>query len=107
MEALDAHDRFIVAYEGLFALVVGVLAKHALRPGDGEGHRAIAVQAVLSVLGLKPAVVQRVIRLHDLRNAKIYRSPIPASEEDASDALQALELMLQHLSKLDSPARRR
>ena len=109
LEALDAHDRFIVAYEGLFALVIGVLASHGLRPGDGEGHRAIAVQAVLAVLGARPALVQQVIRLHDLRNAKIYRSPLPASQEDAADALEALDVMLRQLSlvKLRSSARKR
>lgn len=94
LQALDAHDRFIIAYEGVFAIAMGVLARHGLRPGDGDGHRAIALQAVLAVLKMPPREVQRVIRLHDLRNSKIYRSPLPASEADASDALQALTLML-------------
>lgn len=94
LQQLDPHDRFIVAYEGLFSLAMGVLALYGLRPGDGEGHRAIALQAVLAVLRLDPGEMQRIIRLHDLRNAKVYRSPLPASEADASDALEALDVML-------------
>lgn len=54
----------------------------------------IALQAVLGVLELEPREVQRVTRLHELRNSKIYRSPLPASEADAADALDALRLML-------------
>lgn len=93
--ALEAHDRFLVAYEGLFALAMGVLALYGLRPGDGEGHRAISLQAVLGVLDVPRLQVQKIVRLHDLRNLKIYRSPIPASEGDANDAVEALDLLLQ------------
>ena len=101
---LDPHDRFVVAYEGLFSLAVGVLARYALRPGDGEGHRMIALQAVLGVLELEPREVQRVTRLHELRNSKIYRSPLPASEADAADALDALRLMLARVTGPAKPA---
>lgn len=98
VQALDPHDRFIIAYEGIFSVAMGVLTRHGLRPGDGEGHRAIALQAVLAVLEMPPREVQRVMRLHDLRNSRIYRSPLPASEADASDAQQALTLMLAKAS---------
>jgi hypothetical protein len=107
LPALDAHDRFIVAYEGLFASVVGVLAHYGLRPGDGEGHRAIALQAVLAALKLPPPEIERVIRLHQLRNATIYRSPLPASEADAQDALDALTNLLQEVKSLPRAAPKR
>jgi hypothetical protein len=103
---LDPHDRFVVAYEGLFSLAVGVLARYALRPGDGEGHRVIALQAVLGVLQLDPREVQRVTRLHELRNSKIYRSPLPASLADAADALDCLSLMLAKVLAPGEPSPR-
>lgn len=92
---LRSHDRFVIAYEGLFALAVGVLALYDLRPGDGEGHRVTALQGALGILGLSPSQMSLATRVHDQRNAKIYKLPIDASENDAKDAATVLDASLK------------
>jgi hypothetical protein len=91
---IRSHDRFVIAYEGLFALAVGVLALYDLRPGDGEGHRVTALQGALGTLGLNPGQMALASRIHEQRNAKIYKLPLDASEGDAKDAASILDAAL-------------
>lgn len=67
-----------------------MLALYDLRPGDGEGHRVTALQGALGTLGLNPGQMALASRIHDQRNAKIYKLPIDASEGDAKDAASIL-----------------
>jgi hypothetical protein len=103
---VSAHGRFIVAYEGLYAVTMGTLNMYGLRPGDGEGHRSISLQAVVTALGLSkanPNAIAQVIRLHETRNGRIYRAPIPPiSEADASMAVTLLGQVLVAANKLKS-----
>lgn len=92
---LESHDRFLIAYEGLFAVAQAVLALYELRPGDNDGHRVTALQGAIGILGLKPAEMALAMRVHDQRNAKIYRVPLNASNADANDAAHILDIALK------------
>lgn len=83
--------RFILAYEGMFSVVMAVLEHHEVRPGDSGGHRVTAIQRVASDLKLTAAKQSALGRLHDdcmtlglgeslsRRCAWIRRAPIPSA----------------------------
>lgn len=82
--------RFLLAYEGMFNVVMAVLEFHEVRPGDAGGHRVTAIQRVAADLQLD-AVKQSVLaRLHDVRNRVTYRQPLPPITKADADAMQAL-----------------
>ncbi|MGE4238874.1 hypothetical protein [Ramlibacter sp.] len=85
----------MIAYEGLFALAMGVLAHYQLRPGDKEGHRVTALQGALGVIGLAPQDLALVVWVHEQRNNKIYKMPLDASEAEADDATRLLATALE------------
>lgn len=94
--------RFLLAYEGIHALSMGVLNKAEVRVDSGEGHRQIALQAALMIVdvnGRKPGAATVVMGIHRMRNAKTYHSPLPpVSASQADAAVKALDLMLDAAS---------
>jgi hypothetical protein len=52
---LGPAPRFLLAYEGMFNVVMAVLEFYEVRPGDASGHRATAIGRVAADLGLQPA----------------------------------------------------
>ena len=92
---LGASPQFLLAYEGMFNVVMAVLEFHEVRPGDASGHRATAIGRVAADLGLAPAKRSVLIRLHDVRNRVTYRKPIPpVTKSDAEAMLSILNDML-------------
>jgi hypothetical protein len=82
--------RFLLAYEGMFSVVMAVLEFYAVRPGDAGGHRATAIQRVAADLKLDAAKQSVVARLHDVRNRVTYRAPLPPITKADADALLAI-----------------
>ncbi len=82
--------RFLLAYEGMFNVVMAVLEFHEVRPGDSGGHRATAIQRVAADLHLNPAQQSVLARLHDMRNRVTYRAPLPPISKADADAMQAV-----------------
>lgn len=86
--------RFILAYEGMFNVVMAVLEFHGVRPGDGGGHRTTAIQRVATDLKLDSNRQSALARLHDIRNRVTYRKPLlPVTRADAD----AMRLILQQM----------
>jgi hypothetical protein len=87
--------RFLLAYEGVFSIVMAVLEFYEVRPGDSGGHRVTAIKRVAVDLSLNVAQQSVLSRLHDVRNRVTYRQPLPPVTKADADALQAiLALML-------------
>jgi hypothetical protein len=87
--------RFLLAYEGMFNVVMAVLEFCEVRPGDAGGHRVTAVKRVGVNLNLSVARQSVLGRLHDVRNRGTYRAPLPPITSADAAALQALlEVML-------------
>jgi hypothetical protein len=82
--------RFLLAYEGMFSVVMAVLEFHEVRPGDAGGHRATAIQRVAADLQLDAARQSVLARLHDVRNRVTYRQPLPPITRADAEALRAL-----------------
>jgi hypothetical protein len=96
--------RFMLAYEGMFNVVMAVLEFYGVRPGDTGGHRVTAIKRVADDLKLDPAKQSALGRLHDIRNRVTYRAPIPPISKSDADAMQAiLEEMLPTAKALISP----
>ncbi|WP_295540490.1 hypothetical protein [uncultured Pseudacidovorax sp.] len=87
---MPASARFLLAYEGMFSLVMAVLEHHACRPGDSGGHRATAIQRVAADLALTPAQQSVLGRMHDVRNRVTYRAPIPPITQADAEAMHAI-----------------
>lgn len=84
--------------------IEAVLEHHGTRPGDGAGHRAIAIKRVAADLGLAPAEQSVLGRLHDIRNRLTYRQSLPPITRADADAMQViLDKMLPVAAKLISP----
>lgn len=86
--------RFILAYEGMFNVVMAVLEFHGVRPGDGGGHRTTAIQRVATDLKLDSNRQSALARLHDIRNRVTYRKPLPPVTRADADAMR---LILQQM----------
>ena len=87
--------RFVLAYEGMFHVVMAVLTFHHVRPGDTSGHRVTAIQRVADDLQLDVAARSVLARLHDIRNRVTYRAPIPPiTRADAEAMARILTAML-------------
>ena len=82
--------RFLLAYEGMFSMVMAVLEHFEVRPGDGGGHRATAIGRAGADLALTPAKQSTLTRLHDIRNRVTYRAPLPPISKADADAMQAI-----------------
>lgn len=87
LQPMPDSARFLLAYEGMFSVVMAVLEFNGVRPGDGGGHRTTAIGRVASDLGLPPAKQSVVARLHDVRNRVTYRAPLPPITRADADAL--------------------
>ena len=82
--------KFLLAYEGMFNVVMAVLEFYEVRPGDSGGHRVTAIRRVADDLRLTPAKQSALGRLHDIRNRVTYRAPIPPITKSDADAMQAI-----------------
>jgi hypothetical protein len=82
--------KFLLAYEGMFSVVMAVLEFHEVRPGESGGHRATAIQRVAADLRLDVAQQSVLARLHDMRNRVTYRAPLPPITRADADAMQAV-----------------
>jgi hypothetical protein len=92
---LPDSAKFLLAYEGVFSIVMAVLEFYEVRPGDSGGHRVTAIKRVAVDLNLNVAQQSVLSRLHDVRNRVTYRQPLPPVTKADADALQAiLALML-------------
>ena len=84
---------FTNAYEGYHQVVQAVLEFHAVR--TKEAGRAMAIQRVSADLKLSNPEMAAIIRAHDRRNARSYRSPFPPlSKADAATMVAILEKYL-------------
>lgn len=99
--------RFLLAYEGMFNVVMAVLEFHEVRPGEGGGHRATAIQRVAADLALSAAQQSVLARLHDMRNRVTYRAPLPPINKADADAMQAVlqALLPAALALIEGPGR--
>lgn len=92
------QSRFLLAYEGIHALSMGILNRIEVRVDSGEGHRQVALQVALLVCdvnSVKASADIAIMALHRMRNSKTYHSPLPpVSASQAENALQALDIML-------------
>lgn len=92
------QSRFLLAYEGLHALSMGILNKAEVRVDSGEGHRQIALQVALLISDVNattPGASAVIMTLHRTRNSKTYQSPLPpVSDTQADSAKRSLNLML-------------
>ena len=82
--SLGASPQFLLAYEGMFNVVMAVLEFYEVRPGDAGGHRATAIGRVAADLALPPAkqgLLQRDQLLwpgvHQHRQGGPRRTPAP------------------------------
>ncbi|MEO6276968.1 hypothetical protein [Roseateles sp.] len=82
--------RFLLAYEGMFNVVMAVLEFHEVRPGDAGGHRATAIQRVAADLKLDASRQSVLARLHDVRNRVTYRQPLPPITKADAESMQAV-----------------
>lgn len=102
---ISPHGKYLMAYEGIFSVVMATLEHFEARPGDGDGHRTISIQRVAADLGLDSAKFASVTRLHAERNRSIYKAPIPPiSVEQAALAVQLLSDMLEKATALIASA---
>ncbi len=80
--------RFTLAYEGIHCVAMAVLNHLGVRPGDGEGHRTVALQVAVDALRMSeddPNANRVLSHLHDTRNRKIYRQPLPPVTKNLAD----------------------
>lgn len=82
--------RFLLAYEGMFSVVMAVLEFYESRPGDTGGHRATAIKRVAADLGLDSTRQSVLSRLHDVRNRVTYRAPLPPITKADAEALRTI-----------------
>lgn len=85
--------RFLLAYEGIHCIALAVLNHLGARPGDGEGHRSIALQFAVGAMGLDkrhPETLRAVMHAHTMRNQKIYQQPVPPLSKATADAAVSL-----------------
>ncbi len=78
-------QRFILAYEGFYAIVQAVLEMNEVRTKDAG--RNLAIQRVAADLKLSPAEMKLVIDAHARRNDTTYRSPFPPITRAEAQAL--------------------
>lgn len=98
---ISPHAQYILAYEGIFSVVMAVLEHYETRPGEGDGHRIIAIQRVAGDLKVNPDEFAAITRLHAERNRAVYRSSIPPiTKAQAEAAINILEHMYATASKL-------
>lgn len=94
---LSTHGRYILAYEGIFSVVMATMENFGARPGGGDGHRVIAIQRAAADLGLDPSRFSSLTMLHSERNRSTYREPIPPITEEQVDL--AVRLLTEMLEK--------
>ena len=87
---MGASSQFLLAYEGMFAVVMAVLEFHEVRPGDAGGHRATAIGRVAADLGLDIAKRSALVRLHDSRNRVTYRESHPPVTKSDAVSMQSI-----------------
>lgn len=98
---ISPHAQYILAYEGIFSVVMAVLEQYETRPGDGDGHRIIAIQRVAADLNVNPDEFSAITRIHAERNRAVYRASIPPiSKAQAEAAIHILEHMCAMAGKL-------
>lgn len=84
--ATSPNGRFMLAYEGLFALAMAFLNNRLVRT-DGEGHRSTALQLAIGELAADVGgVVPVLIKIHTARNKTTYFQPFPRVTEELADA---------------------
>lgn len=88
-----AKQRFILAYEGFYALVQAVLELNEVR--TKEAGRNLAIQRVAADLHLTPGEMKLVVDAHARRNDTTYRSPFPPiSRAEAQSMIDILSKSL-------------
>jgi uncharacterized protein (UPF0332 family) len=84
------HGRYILAYEGLHSLAIAVLMNYGVRPGNGPGHRSVALQKLCDELKLDAGARKSVMDTHNRRNEKTYRSALPPVTHKEAEAVIAI-----------------
>jgi hypothetical protein len=102
-----AKQRFILAYEGFYALVQAVLELNAVR--TKEARRNLAIQRVAADLHFNPGEMKLVIDAHARRSDTTYRSPFPpisrAEAQAMIDILAKSLPLARTLTGVPSPTR--
>lgn len=82
-------QRFTLAYEGFYSLVLAVLEFHEVRSKDSG--RSLAIQRVAADLQLSSTEIKSVIEAHGRRNGTTYRLPFPPiSRQEAQGLIEIL-----------------
>lgn len=93
--SINAHSRYMMAYEGLHSLAMMCLLHYELRPSDQAGHRTLALQKFCEILNLGGGMMKIVTDTHTRRNEATYRSAIPPlTHKDAEMVIKVLEKSL-------------
>jgi len=85
IEVKRPKQRFILAYEGFYALVQAVLEFHEVR--TKEAGRNLAIQRVAADLHLSTGEMKLVNDAHARRNDTTYRSPFPPISRAEAQAM--------------------
>lgn len=103
-QGISTHGSYILAYEGIFSVVMATLEHYGARPGDNDGHRVTAIQRVAGDYGLNPEEFSSLSRIHTDRNRAIYKTPLPPiNREQANLAIRLLSMMLPAAKNLCMP----
>lgn len=79
------------AYEGIFAIAMGLLRAYGVRTNDGPGHRAVALQILINhVWPGDPGVYKTLMDAHGVRNLSTYEQPRPTVTIAQAKALVGL-----------------
>jgi len=93
-----AQSRFLLAYEGIHAISLAILNHIGVRADEADGHRSLALGIAAQALELdavQSGGIRIVMSMHQDRNQKTYRSPIPpVTMTNANAAVRMLELCL-------------
>lgn len=89
VEPKHTKQRFTLAYEGFYSLVLAVLEFYEVRSKDSG--RNLAIQRVAADLQLSPTELKSVIEAHGRRNGTTYRLPFPPiSRQEAQGMIDIL-----------------
>ena len=100
---ISPHARYMLAYDGIHSLAMAVLLHYGTRPGDGPGHRTLALTKFADELQLDLGTRKIMLDAHGRRNESIYRSALPpVTHKDAETVISVLTLVLPLVADLVS-----
>ena len=97
---MSPQGRYILAYEGIHALAVGLIYLYSLAPAGELGHRIRVLQLACKLLQSSTDDFQEISHASAVRNEKLYRSPAPPVGNQES-----LDLLNIGLKSIDAAGR--